>query len=242
MISAAANAQDETASAEIETPEQARDLPNRQVVRKVGPHTFAIGLVRLDSAAREIRFPAKVNMRDGLLEVVVCTEQGKLHESVLVSPISPMHLHTALLLLGLEPGRNPGWYVSADPALREENWDGPSGALVDVHVRWETPEGVREVRAEELLQDQRTGRAMSKTSWVFIGSNVDGQGVYAAENLGSIVTNYHDRTAVLDNPLDIGRVDDFSFARTELIPAMGTPVEIRIVPVKRSKGTADEEN
>jgi hypothetical protein len=237
-----ANPQDEAAATEQPPPEKPRDVLGRKVVRKLGPHSFAIGLVRLDSAAREVRFPAKVNMNDGLIEVMVCTEQGKLHESVLVSPISPLHLHTALLLLGLEPGRNPGWYVSPDPALREKGWDAPTGALIDVYVRWDTPEGTREVRAEELLKDQRTGRPMSKASWVFVGSSVDKQGAYAADKLGSIVTNYHDRTAVLDNSLDTGQVDDFTFARNELIPELGTPVEIRLVPVKKSKGTSDDKN
>jgi len=220
--------------------ERTLEVIDRKVVRKLGPHSFAIGLVRLDSAVREIRFPAKVNMNEGLIEVVVCTEQGKLHESILVSPIAPIHLHMALLMLGLEPGRNPGWYVSPDPALREPDWNAPPGACVDVFVRWETPEGVREVRAEELLKDERSGQPMSRTSWVFVGSNVSKQGVYAADTLGSIVTNYHDRTAVLDNPLDTGQVDDFTFARTELIPGAGTPVEVRLVPVKTPKEIPDD--
>ncbi len=220
--------------AAAEEAELSRSL-GQGVVRKTGPHSYEIGEVQVDAAAREIRFPAKVNMNQGLVEVVICTEHGKLHESLFVTQIQPIHLHVALLLLGLKAGSNPGWHLAEDPLFRPPGWERPRGDQMEVYVRWQGAHGQHESRAEALLVDQRTGRPLPRTSWVFIGSHVDVKGIYAADEIGSIVTNYHDWTAVVDNPLQGGQLDDFTFANTELLPEIATPVEIRIVPAKKPK-------
>jgi len=212
------------------------DAAGQDVVKKTGPHSYEVGGIRVDAGSREIRFPARVNMNEGLIEVVVCAEGGKLHESILVSSIKPIHLHVALLLLGLEPGVNPGWYVPDDPALRLPGWDRPPGDRVDVFIRRETRDGAQEVRAEALLKDERTGACLPRTSWVFTGSTLDARGVYGAHETGSIMTNYHDRLAVIDNALELGQVDDFTFANTAVIADVDTPVQVRIVPVKPQEG------
>jgi len=218
------------------------DAVGQDAVKKTGPHSYEVGGIRVDAASREIRFPARVNMNEGLIEVVVCAEGGKLHESILVTSIKPIHLHVALLLLGLEPGANPGWYVPDDPALRLPGWDRPPGDRVDVFIRRETPDGPQEIRAEALLKDERTGACLPRTSWVFTGSSLDARGVYGAHETGSIMSNYHDRLAVIDNPLELGQVDDFTFANTAAIPDVGTPVQVRIVPAEAQEGkrTHDE--
>jgi len=208
----------------------------QDAVRKSGPHSYEVGGIRVDAASREIRLPARVNMREGLIEVVVSTETGKLHESILVTPVEPVHLHAALLLLGLNPGTNPGWHIPDDPALRLPGWDHPPGDRLDVFVHWETPAGPREDRAESLLMDERTGASLPKTNWVFIGSSVDSRGVYGAAETGSIMTNYHDRLAVIDNPLELGQMDDYTYANTKAIPAVGTAAEIRIAPAPPQQG------
>jgi hypothetical protein len=202
------------------------------VVKQTGPHTYTVGAIQVDSRSREIRFPAKVNMKEGLIEVVVCTEYGKTHESIFVTSASPLHLHVALLLLGLKPGKSPGWYEHPDLPSDDAR---ESGDLVHVYAMWETPEGERKVRTESLLKDIRTDEALPSMAWVFTGSLLDLRGAYAAQSSGSILTNYHDRTSVLDNPLEAGRIDDYTYARTETIPPVGTPVEVSIVPAREQK-------
>jgi hypothetical protein len=215
-------------------------LSNQQGVSKTGPDTYAIGNIRIDARAREIGFPAKVNMNDGLIEVVVCSEQGKLHESIFVSPIHPLQLHTALLLLGVKPGRNPGWSEPADASSKPTKSENALGDQVAVFARWQTPEGPYETPVERLLMDVRTKQSLPGTNWVFVGSLLDARGAYVADQSGSLITNYHDRTAVLDNPLDVGRIDDFTFANTALIPKVNTPVWIR-VSVAAAKGEKKDE-
>ncbi len=213
----------------------------QEAVKKVGPQAYEIGNVHIDAAAREIRFPATVNMNEGLIEVVISTPEGKLHESILVASIQPLHLHTALLLLGLNPGSNPGWRLLPDPSMRPKGWDRPPGSQVNVFVGWDTPEGMREVRAESLLMDTRTGDVMPETVWVFVGSRLSSRGKYLADGHGSIMTNYHDSTAVLDNPLDSGRIDDFMHANSSRVPSLGTSVRIRMTPAgNNGKGVKNE--
>lgn len=208
------------------------EILKQQVLKKVELQVYEIGNVRVDAAAGEIRFPAAVNMNEGLIEVVISTPGGKLHESILAASIQPLHLHVALLLLGLTPGSNPGWYLLPDPSMRPEGWDRPPGSQVNVFVGWDTPEGMREVRAESLLMDIRTGEPMPKTAWVFVGSRLGPHGEYFADGHGSMMTSYHDYTAVLDNPLEAGRLDDFMHANSSLVPSPGTPVQVRISPAR----------
>ena len=60
---------------------------------------------------------------------------------------------------------------------------------------------------------------------------------YMGDEVGSILTNYHDRTSVIDNPLKSGQVDDYIFANSSAIPPLGTSVEILIIPVKKNERT-----
>lgn len=199
-------------------------------VKKIGPNDYEIGTIHIDSAAKEITFPAKVNMNEGLIEVIISTPLGKLHEAVLVADIQPLRLHVALLLLSQTPGSNPGWDLLPDHSMRPEGWDRPLGSTLEVFVSWNTPDGTREVPAHELLMDIRSKRSMPKTGWVFVGSRIGPRGDYFADGHGSVMTSYHDFTSVLDNPLTAGRLDEYMYVNHTLVPKPGTPVRVRITP------------
>lgn len=205
-------------------------------VKEVAPGIYQVGGVVLDAHSRQIRFPARVNMNRGLIEVVICTESGKKHESVLSTAIRPMDLHTALLLLGLRPGRNPAW-----PPPPIDASGGPAygmtapGDRLDVSISWKEKGKRREARADQLLMDIRTSQTLPRTDWVFTGSILDNAGKYLADGIGSLVTNYHDGSSVIDCPLSLGAVDDFTYANEGIIPDVGTIVEVRMTPVKKNK-------
>ncbi|MEA3366013.1 MAG: YdjY domain-containing protein [Candidatus Hydrogenedentes bacterium] len=234
------NADNSSSSVKDGLPEGISEKFDPSIIKQTGEHTYQLGNLRIDSKSRQIEFPAAVNMREGLIEVVICTAYGKTHESIFVTPASPLHVHIALLLLGLKPGRNPGWYESPETAESPDESDTPVGDMVDVYATWGIPEGKRKVRVESLLEDIRTDEALPAMGWVFIGSLVDRGGAYVAQSSGSILTNYHDRTSVLDNPLETGRIDDYTYARTEEIPPIGADVLIHIVPAKKQKGEGDD--
>ncbi|NNM29554.1 MAG: hypothetical protein HKO57_08530, partial [Akkermansiaceae bacterium] len=72
-------------------------------MQDLGEGRFRVGLVRFDSKSRLITVPATMHMREGPVEYVLVTSQGKIHEAVFTSPINPRDLHVAALLLGMKP-------------------------------------------------------------------------------------------------------------------------------------------
>src|SRR5688572_12316862 len=68
--------------------------------KEVAPGVFEVGAVKLDKNTHTVTVPAKVNMVDGLVEYLMVTPLGAVHESVLVSEAQPQDVHMAMLLIG----------------------------------------------------------------------------------------------------------------------------------------------
>ena len=79
--------------------------PAKPSVTKLDGTRYQIGAVTFDEKTREIRFPARVNMTEGLLEYLIVHQNGKVHEALLSTEISPTHLNLALTLLRYRPSR-----------------------------------------------------------------------------------------------------------------------------------------
>ena len=47
---------------------------------------------------------AEVCLHDGLLELILCVDNTKEHESIFSTKARALHIHTALLLMGSKPG------------------------------------------------------------------------------------------------------------------------------------------
>ena len=60
--------------------------------------------IKLNLKERCIDVDATVCLHEGLLELVACTKGTKEHESILSIAARPMHIHTAMLLMGASPG------------------------------------------------------------------------------------------------------------------------------------------
>jgi len=97
--------------------------------------------IRLNLKERTVDVEAEVCLHKGLLELVACTEDSKEHESIVTLKARPLHVHTALLLLGARPGT---------PAMRRvtdedgsERWTPvePAGDPVEVSLVFPGPDG-----------------------------------------------------------------------------------------------------
>lgn len=73
------------------------------VVKDLGEGRLQIDHVTVDSKARTLSFPAKINMTDGMVEYLIVASKGKTHESLLNTEAEPIHIHTGMLLLGARP-------------------------------------------------------------------------------------------------------------------------------------------
>jgi len=187
-------------------------------IEPLGGDRYKIGSVTVDRPAREVRLPGAVALREGMLEYFACAPSGKLYESLLRVDVDPYNLQVALLLIGLQPVNNLTY--QGDAAR-------PAGDPVTIEVSWRTQQGSVSHRAEDLLWQPSRKRAMEKTSWVFSGSQfVDG--VFAASGTKSVIALFNDPTAILNNPLPSGADDTAYVANTEVLPPVGTEVEIVI--------------
>jgi len=200
-----------------ENPAPTTAVPAKDIER-LGEGRFRIGNILLDKTSETLRFPAAVNMQEGIVELVACSSAGKLHESVFLADIEPYHLQLALLLLGLEP--KGGVQYQGDPTT-------PRGDHVLI---WVERDGQRR-RVEDYVWDLPRQAPMERTSWVFTGSKfVEGQ--FGAQVTRTLITTYHDPYTILDNPLPTGGDDTVYEANKRVAPAVGTTVTLVIQPVK----------
>jgi len=202
------------------TPEKTAELTIDSLIRKIDQDNYVVGNLHLDKRSREIVIPGWVNMQQGQIEYFATTRSGKTHEAVLVLDCQPLHLQTALLLLGFECGETN--------MLFQGDSTPPRGDSLAVMVRWREADGREVVHpAHELVYDLPRQATMPPTPWLFTGSMVvDGR--FIADLDGSIIATYSDPAAVLNNPSS-GRLDDTVYeANAEILPEPGTEVTVTI--------------
>lgn len=148
-----------------------------------------LGNIMINRRTNEISFPAKINMSKGPVEVLVCTQKGRLHESLLASDIDPFRLQMALVLTGAANGAFP------------EGGKVLGGDRFNVDVKPEN--GEREPVENWILNDMKK-KNMERQGWVFVGSSFHKQKGCMAALSGNIINiNSMDENMILSFPLKI---------------------------------------
>ena len=197
---------------------------NDSKLRQISPGIFEIGKVRLDKAARSVAFPAVVNMTEAIVEYVVVTGDGKVHESLLRTETVPKDIHVAMLLLDVKgAGTN---MVPADPLKRIP------GDPVSIEVSWKEKGKTKRVPAERLIFNTQTKTNLSSGPWIYNGSHVE-NGVFLADPEGSIVSLITDPFALVNNPRPGRDNDDLCEVDSKAVPALDTTVEVHITLLKK---------
>ena len=169
-------------------------MPGIPVAAPPAVEVLADGVVRLggitvDPRARSVSFPATLNsgLTDVVLEVIIATPKGRLHEALLQADISPLTLQSCLYLLKLGNG----------PRLTDST--GRRGDLLDIDLEYTAADGktVREP-VENWIRDTRTGKPLQRVGWVFTGTTMR-DGVFLAEAEGNICINYSVGSTILDS-------------------------------------------
>lgn len=208
-------------------PEAAPSPPAAPLVEEAGENRYRIGEIELDGATREIRFPAVVNQEEGALEYILVKDQGKVHESLLRTGISPAHLQVALKLLRYRAGWGRLFdhlWPPGEAPLREA-----AGEEVELFVSWE---GSEPVPLQKAIRDRGTGEAMDRAPWIFTGSDViDGE--FQAEVEGSIVAIYRDGLAMINSAHPESLNDENWLPVAGVLPPPETKVQVIIRPSKR---------
>lgn len=96
--------------------------------------------VVINPERRCVDIEASICLNQGALELIACTKDTKEHESIIVVAARPLHIHTALLLIGARNG-NP----AMRRAINEEQtrWVDlpPRGDLIEVLLEFKDSEG-----------------------------------------------------------------------------------------------------
>jgi hypothetical protein len=175
LLAALAHAQDQSPvePRSLPAPDQVVE-PVTPSVRKIDGTRFQIGEVVFDQKSREIRFPARINMVEGLLEFLIVHEKGKVHESLLATTVSPTHLNLAFTLLRYSPPKNSIFCPTKTARCSTEFPDVPAdvkaAARVRIDVEWNDGGKTRRVPANEWIQHAVKTTAMPAGPWVYGGS------------------------------------------------------------------------
>lgn len=183
----------------------------------------------VDPSDGQIVLSAEVCLRSGSLELLVCKAGTKEYESIMRTEAQAAHLHAALLMLGLSPGKPAEWSGDTD----EARFLPPRGADLEITLRWLDRDGsVRESAAERWLATE--DKTPLPRRWVFVGSEILRDGRYWADVDGDVISVANFPSAAIDVPFESTTDNPLLLyeADTERIPPVGTPVEVIIEPVE----------
>lgn len=219
-------------------------------VEKVGESGFKLGLVEFDSKTREIRFPAWVNMQEGMIEFPITHENGRVHEAIFATKALPLHLETALRLLRYKTSAEifptyPGVDLENPPPYEE--WPDPvyPDAVPEAHVQvfasWaekKEPVDIRTMlyRSGEESAGEKDATRFDKLAphWIFTGST-EKMGL-EVESLGGAIVGIRTEPGCSINTVSSELVHQLEwFADPKRIPIPDTKVTIHIRPAVAAK-------
>jgi hypothetical protein len=211
---------------------QMRDAP----IKKTAEHTYVLDGITINTASKQIRFAAVVNQtnKELPLEVLICTEYGKTHESLFRTTISPTYLNVAFRLLDCHGGK-PRAGVG-DPAM-------PVGSPIEIEVKHTDEKGETEtIQPEAWIWNHKRQAPMRETHWTYTGSLFH-MGRFLAETTGTIVNIYVDPSTLVELPLPEVEDDTVFGVHEQVVPPEGTKVEIiiTVLPEEQAEPQAGDE-
>jgi hypothetical protein len=215
--------------------------PTKPAVEKIDGDRYRIGKITIDKKTREIRFPAKVNMTEGLLEFLVVHENGKVHESLLATDISPTQLNLAFTLLSYQASQElyplpngTGGVSDKFPDVPQEVRD---SARIRIDFEWSEDGKSRKASANEWIQHAvKTSETMPSGPWVYGGSGFQ-DGKFNAEVTGDIIAIFLSQAAMINYPGSDNQDDEVWVPFPKRVPENGTNVTVIITPFSQSAKT-----
>jgi hypothetical protein len=179
-----------------------------------------------DPKARRVILRAKVVLREGVLEHLICLKGTKEHEAILATDAVANKIHAALLATGAEPGHPVRFLPKFEP---------PAGSAIGIEFTWRQDGKIQKSDARQWVRDEKA-KAPLAIDWVFAGSDLYEDPVtkkthYAADE-GDVITVANFGSAILDLPIasSASDADRVFVTNTEKIPAVGTEVFVSLGP------------
>ncbi len=148
-----------------------------------------------DKANRRLAVRARVVLREGPLEHLLCLKGTKEHEAILATSAAPRLIQAGLLLTGAEVGHAVEFAPKFQP---------PTGSPMEITLEWEQAGKTRKADARDWVLDDHTKKTLTK-DWVFAGSMfikdpIAKQEYFAADD-GDLITVANFASAILDLPI-----------------------------------------
>jgi hypothetical protein len=204
-------------------------LPACTSIAQPAPATQQVGrfpFLEVDARAKQVRVECEALRCENPLEFFLCLTGTNEYESVLRSKVRPSHLHAALLILGLQPGEPVHFSES------QGKWLPPHGPPLQLSVTFEKDGKAVTLPAWRLMRDLKNKREMPPTTWIFAGSRVLDNGIYAADQTGYLISIVNFDLTVIDTPRLASNANETLEWETNLdvMPATGTKVTLLIEP------------
>lgn len=214
--------------------------PDPQAMLKEVMASFKKQGIKLDPKAHTVTIPAIVNQPQDPVEYLLIHRRGKKHESVFLTETKPSILNAALLMIGLEQGKNATFVEKKPAPTLEEVQNGadplivtpPKGKRFYITARWTTPEKqVVEYCVEDLMFELSTQEPMGRCEWIYLGGRMaqlykNDPEVYIADLEGNLIS-----VCYLSPDNHLGTMsherarDDQNWWTTTKVPEPGTAVE-----------------
>lgn len=202
---------------------------------KLDDGRMKFGEIIFDPKTRQVRVPCTINMSEGLLEFAVVHENGKIHESLLITKCSPTDINVVLKLLRYVPSeelyaieKEPGILSANYPVVPEET---KKAARVDLKVEWKKDGKTQTITLADCIAQAQTTKSMGQEPWVYGGSMIY-DGAFLAEQTGDVASIFVSRGSIFLYPGKDNLNDDVWIVNTKRIPPQGTNVDFIIQPHK----------
>jgi hypothetical protein len=179
-----------------------------------------------DKDNRRLAVRARVVLREGPLEHLLCLKGTKEHEAILATSAAPRQIQAGLLLTGAEVGR---------PVQFAPKFQPPTGSPIEITLEWQDAGKTRKADARDWVLDEHTKKPLNR-DWVFAGSMfirdpVSKQEYFAADD-GDLITVANFASAILDLPFasTANDADHLFVPFTERIPPRWTGVTMFFRP------------
>jgi len=188
-------------------------------VKTLGSGIYDFGGITIDQKSRSFSFDAVCNQTSRLVEYALVHENGKVHESLFRTKISPRWIHACFLLLKESP------FVSLS---REQGLAGHNDRALRVLVEWDGNGSKFSEPLGRMTIKQTNEKTLDERAFLFTGSKVI-EGEYLAEMDGSIIAIYEDSRATINAIDEDNSNDDIWLANGENMPPLGKTVRIRLI-------------
>ena len=180
--------------------------------------------VHVDVKGKRVSVDCEALAVESPLEFFCVTNGGNEHESVLRTPAKPSDIHFALLMLGLTPGA-PATYSEA-----RQSWSPPHGPPLHLTCKYSLKGREVSTPAYRMVRSVKDKKEMPPSTWVFDGSRVMPDGVYAADVTGYVVSICNFDLTLIDVPALVSNANETLEweENPDLVPPKGTAVTLVI--------------